>query len=247
MDNKKDFDKEIDEWLKQNEVPNQTYDELVEEIKAKKSITIFWYNDIYRKNIRYFSVGFIIALILLFLFRTFWLVDIQQETSVLSNNEKITFFYDENNTSSITISDNLKERSLTDREIKDIFGELGFVGSGLFDTSNNKLCGLKGTIGKVNIIVSESDKINVKIPNIAQKNKNTYTINGQNIKGWYKKNNQSESVTYLYCASVELNGILVYLEQYADNLFEDSVHVAIGELILQLTKLKQFDFSQIEY
>ncbi len=247
MDSKKDFDKEIDEWLEQNEVPRQTYDELVEEVKAKKGVTILWYHDIYRKTARYAAVGLIISLIMLFLFRTFWLVDIQQETSVLSNNEKITFFYDENNISSITISDKLKERCLTNKEIRGIFGELSFLGSGLFDTSSNKLFGVKGKIGSVNVIISNSDKINVDVPNIAKKSKNTYTINGQNIMGWYKKNNQSGNVTYLYCASFEWNGIFFYLEKYADNLFADSVHVDIGELILELTSAKQIDLSPIEY
>ncbi len=49
----------------------ESREDLVKEIKAKKGITRFWYNDIYTENIKWASIGIILCIIGLVLLKLY--------------------------------------------------------------------------------------------------------------------------------------------------------------------------------
>ncbi len=171
------------------------------------------------------------------------------EKTTLSNGETIKFISINKEIQEPLIIDDIKERILDEEEIEKVMPNCSFSGNGLFDKTDSSLIAIKGVINNIKLIICRPNSFDIDVPKVTNHMDHQYKVNGVLIKAWYYciRNHEKDNNDFVFCVYFKLGDKDVYLEKILDTFTDKSEQIKLGELVLQLTKLKQFDFSQIEY
>ena len=140
-------------------------------------------------------------------------------------------------------------RDLTEKETDKLFSGMSVSGFGYFLKSENKLVGLEGKIGGVNLIISSSDRRQNMLDTIIDGNEESTKVNGVDVNaGYFLTDSNSKGVkTYICYAAFELGNYSLYVENSGQENKREKVSNELSKNVQDLINNGEFDLSQIHF